>query len=112
VLVGNLVKHLHGAKLPRGLQSSGVTPAILDQLPAMIRHGLAAGYAESIQTVFIIAAPIGLIAFGASWLIPHMELRRGVGAARGTSTAAPVTTAEQVPLVPATTSRATPTELP
>jgi EmrB/QacA subfamily drug resistance transporter len=112
VLVGNLVKHLHGAKLPRGLQSSGVTPAILDQLPAVIRHGLAAGYAESIQTVFIIAAPIGLIAFGASWLIPHMELRRGVGAARGTSTAAPVTTAEQVPLVPATTSRATPTELP
>jgi EmrB/QacA subfamily drug resistance transporter len=112
VLVGNLIKHLHGAKLPRGLQSSGVTPAILDQLPAMIRHGLAAGYAESIQTVFIIAAPIGLIAFGASWLIPHMELRRGVGAARGTSTAAPVTTAEQVPLVPATTSRATPTELP
>ena len=35
-------------------------------------------YAESIQTVFIIAAPIGLVAFFASWLIPHIELRRAV----------------------------------
>jgi len=30
----------------------------------------------------VIAAPIGLIAFLASWLIPRLELRRGVGAAQ------------------------------
>ncbi len=81
VLVGNLVRHLHGARLPSGLSSSGVTPAILDKLPPAIHHGFVAAYAQSIQTVFIIAAPIGLIAFAAAWLIPHVELRRGIGAA-------------------------------
>ncbi|MHB8492505.1 MAG: MFS transporter, partial [Solirubrobacteraceae bacterium] len=80
VLVGNLVRHLGTARLPTGLASSSVTPAILDRLPHAVHHGIAAAYAESIQTVFMIAAPIGLIAFLASWLIPHLELRQGVGA--------------------------------
>ena len=83
VLVGNLVRHLGTAKLPAGLSSASVTPAILDKLPPAVHHGIAAAYAESIQTVFIIAAPIAVIAFLASWLIPQVELRRGVGASPG-----------------------------
>ncbi|MGO9557968.1 MAG: MDR family MFS transporter [Acidimicrobiales bacterium] len=85
VLVGHLVRNLHGVTLPRGMSTSSVTPAILDQLPTFVRHALALSYAESIETVFIIAAPIGLIAFAASWLIPHMELRKKVGAAQSAS---------------------------
>ena len=81
VLVGNLVRHLGNARLPAGLSSSSVTPAILDRLPPAAHHGIAAAYAESIQTVFLIAAPIGAIAFLAAWFIPQVELRRGVGAA-------------------------------
>ena len=81
VLVGNLVRHLGNARLPTGLSSSSVTPAILDRLPQAVHHGIAAAYAESIQTVFLIAAPIGAIAFLAAWFIPQVELRRGVGAA-------------------------------
>jgi len=81
VLVGNLVRHLGNARLPTGLSSSSVTPAILDRLPQAVHHGIAAAYAESIQTVFVIAAPIGAIAFLAAWFIPQVELRRGVGAA-------------------------------
>ena len=81
VLVGNLVRHLGNARLPTGLSSSSVTPAILGRLPQAVHHGIAAAYAESIQTVFIIAAPIGFIAFLAAWFIPQVELRRGVGAA-------------------------------
>jgi EmrB/QacA subfamily drug resistance transporter len=81
VLVGNLIRHLHGARLPSGFSSSSVTPALLHTLPAAVHAGLAAAYAESIQTVFVIAAPIGLIAFVASWFIPRLELRRGVGTA-------------------------------
>ena len=81
VLVGNLVRHLGNARLPTGLSSSSVTPAILDKLPQAVHHGIAAAYAESIQTVFVIAAPIGAIAFLATWFIPQVELRRGVGAA-------------------------------
>jgi hypothetical protein len=35
-----------------------------------------AGYAESIQTVFIVAVPIAALAFLATWLIPQVELRK------------------------------------
>jgi hypothetical protein len=52
----------------------------LDKLPHAVQQGIAGAYAESIQTVFIIAAPIGVIAFLASWLIPQVELRQGIGA--------------------------------
>ena len=88
VLAGNLVRHLGSAKLPGRLSSSGITPAILDRLPHAVQHSVAAAYAQSIQTVFIVAAPIGAVAFLASWLIPQVELRRGVGASRGSAPAA------------------------
>ena len=76
LLVGNLASHLHGIRLPAGFSSANVTPAMLDLLPAAVRHGFTAGYAESIQTVFLVAAPIAFLAFLASWLIPQVELRR------------------------------------
>ncbi len=40
-----------------------------------------AGYAESIQTVFLIAVPIAALAFLATWLIPQVELRQWATAA-------------------------------
>jgi hypothetical protein len=97
VLVGNLVTHLGTAKLPGGLSSASVTPAILDKLPFAVHHGIAAAYAESIQTVFIIAAPIGLVAFVAAWLIPQFELRRGVGAARDARSSTPPSSERATP---------------
>ncbi len=114
VLVGNLVGHLGTAKLPRGLSSASVTPAILDKLPQAVHHGIAAAYAESIQTVFVIAAPIAGIAFLVSWLIPQVELRQGVGASPGPPPdpqTAPSVPAEREPLGAAATHRAMPTEL-
>jgi EmrB/QacA subfamily drug resistance transporter len=114
VLVGNLVRHLGTAKLPTGLSSSSVTPAILDRLPQAVHHGIAAAYAESIQTVFVIAAPIGLIAFLASWLIPQLELRQGVGASPDPPSEDPTVPSkplEREPLGAAASHRATPTEL-
>src|SRR6202042_538204 len=86
VLGGNLAPHLHGATLPSRVSTSSVTPAVLDRLPAAVHAGFVSGYAESIQAVFIIAAPIGLIAFLASFLIPRLELRRGVRTQQGSST--------------------------
>ncbi|HWG01305.1 MAG TPA: MDR family MFS transporter, partial [Trebonia sp.] len=81
VLVGNLASHLHGVSLPSGFSSANVTPAVLAHLPAVIRGGFVAGYAESIQTVFLIAVPIAALAFLATWLIPQVELRRWSGPA-------------------------------
>jgi EmrB/QacA subfamily drug resistance transporter len=76
VLVGNLAKHLHGLALPHGFSSANVTPALLSHLPAAVHAGFVGGYAESIQTVFLIAVPIAALAFLATWLIPQVELRR------------------------------------
>jgi EmrB/QacA subfamily drug resistance transporter len=76
VLVGNLSRHLHGVTLPAGFSSADVTPAVLSHLSAVVRHGFVAGYAESIQTVFLVAVPIAALAFLISWLIPQVELRK------------------------------------
>ncbi len=95
VLVGNLVRHLGRVKIPSGISTSNVTPAILDKLPPAVHHGFVAAYAESIQTVFLIAAPIVLIGFLAAWLIPQLELRQAVGSS--TSDTAAISTNDPPP---------------
>jgi EmrB/QacA subfamily drug resistance transporter len=87
VLVGNLASHLHGVGLPAGFSASDVTPAALAHLPAAVHQGFVAGYAESIQTVFLIAVPIAVLAFLASWLIPQAELRQWAPAGSAAPTA-------------------------
>jgi EmrB/QacA subfamily drug resistance transporter len=79
VLIGNLASHLHGVALPHGFSSADVTPAVLSHLSAAVRNGFVAGYAESIQTVFLIAVPIAALAFVATWFIPQLELKRWTG---------------------------------
>ena len=108
VLAGNLIKHLGSNTLPRGLKSSSVTPAVLDGLPLGVHHGIAVAYAQSIQTVFIIAVPIAAFAFLASWLIPQVELRRGVGATPESATEDSTTAPAPTPLTAATTQRGIP----
>src|SRR5712671_2442493 len=76
VLIGNLASHLHGVSLPAGFSSADATPALLSKLPAVVHAGFVAGYAESIQTVFLVAVPIAALAFLASWLIPQVELKQ------------------------------------
>jgi EmrB/QacA subfamily drug resistance transporter len=99
VLVGNLVKHLHGLSLPSGFSSADATPALLSRLPAAIHAAFTAGYAESIQTVFIVAVPIAGLAFLATWLIPQVELRQwpDPAAEPGADTALAILAAEDEP---------------
>jgi EmrB/QacA subfamily drug resistance transporter len=91
VLVGNLARHLHGVSLPSGFSSADATPALLSHLPAAVHAGFVAGYAESIQTVFIVAVPIAALAFLASWLIPQVELKQWPDAGSDAGQAAPGT---------------------
>ena len=58
--VGNLARHLHGTSLPPGFSSADATPALLARLPAAVHQAFVLGYAESIQTVFIVAVPIAM----------------------------------------------------
>jgi hypothetical protein len=76
VLVGNLASHLHGIHLPAGFSAADATPALLGKLPALVHAGFVAGYAESIQTVFLVAVPIAALAFVATWFIPQVELKQ------------------------------------
>jgi hypothetical protein len=76
VLAGNLTRHLHGVTLPRGFSAADATPTLLKHLPAVVHAGFVAGYAESIQTVLLVAVPIAALAFLASWLIPQVELKQ------------------------------------
>ncbi len=94
VLVSNLASHLHGVHLPTGFSSADITPALIGHLPAVVREGLVAGYAESIQTVFLVAVPIAALAFLATWLIPQVELKSWSSPATQSSAAATPVTAE------------------
>jgi hypothetical protein len=81
VLVGKLATQLHGISLPAGFASSSVTPAMLDHLSAGIREAFITAYANSIDTVLLIAVPIAAFSFVVSWLIPELELRKSTGTA-------------------------------
>ena len=81
VLVGNLARHLHGATRTGRLLQRGGDPGAAGQAAGRGAPGFVAGYAESIQTVFIIAVPIAALAFLATWLIPQVELKQWSGAA-------------------------------
>jgi EmrB/QacA subfamily drug resistance transporter len=84
LLVGNLRSHLHGLRLPPGFSASAVTPAAIAHIPGAVRMGFLEGYAATIQTVFLYAVPVAALAFIATWLIPHVELRRwGAGGPAG-----------------------------
>jgi len=87
VLASNLASHLHGLSLPASFTSSDVTPAALSHLSAAVRHGFTLGYAESIQTVFLVAIPVAALGFLATWLIPQVELRRSMPGAPAAPTA-------------------------
>ena len=64
-----------------------------------------AGYAESIQTVFLVAVPIAFVAFLATWLIPQVELKRW-------PQAAPAAPEAEMPLTGATVTPAALTAAP
>ena len=89
LLVSNLSGRLHGLSLPAGFTSSDVTPATLDRLSAAVRAGFVSGYAETIETVFLVAVPIAALAFLASWLIPQVELKRWTAPAAAAPAAEP-----------------------
>jgi Major Facilitator Superfamily len=94
VLVGNLASHLHGVTLPPGFSAADATPALLKQLPPAVHAGFVGGYAESIQTVFLVAVPIAALAFAASWLIPQVELKRWLPQAAPAEAASAAATAD------------------
>ncbi|HET9070998.1 MAG TPA: MDR family MFS transporter, partial [Acidimicrobiales bacterium] len=68
VLGSRLAANLRGLPIPKGLSAS-VSPAELAKLPPAVIHGIKAAYASSIDTVFVVAVPIGAVAFLLTFLL-------------------------------------------
>ena len=88
-LAANLPRYLPPAAL-RAVHGSNVSasPAQLDALPPAIHHGYVLAFSESLHAVFLIGAPIALVAFTLTWFLQDLPLRDhayigGDGAAPG-----------------------------
>ena len=76
-LAGNLVGKLPpGARVP----SSAANPAVVKQLPAVLRDPFRIAITDALTTVFLVAAGIAVLAFLLSWLLPEVPLKTTAGA--------------------------------
>jgi EmrB/QacA subfamily drug resistance transporter len=96
VLAGDIATALHGIPLPSGISASaGASPAVLEHLPAVIRAGYIAGFAQALHTVFLFATPLAAVGFVLSLFLKEVPLRdtvRAVDRAHSTApTAIPAT---------------------
>ena len=72
----NLPKYLPPealAKVPHGNVS--FNPAQLKALPAPIHNGFVEAFAHSLQTVFLVGVPFGVLAFVLTWFLKEVPLR-------------------------------------
>jgi DNA-binding MarR family transcriptional regulator len=76
-LAGNLV-----CKLPPGasVPSSAANPAVVKQLPAVLRDPFRIAITDALTTVFLVAAGIAVLAFLLSWVLPEVPLKTTAGA--------------------------------
>ena len=90
----------------QGIDSSTLlsSPQELLLLPPEVLEGVREAFSQSLETVFLLAVPLALLAFAISWWLPNVPLReRSVptslpqGRASGDSHEAPVITAEVQP---------------
>jgi MFS family permease len=90
VLAGDIATALHGVPLPSGISASaGASPAVLEHLPAVIRAGYIAGYAQALHTVFLYATPLAAVGFILSLFLKEVPLRDTVRAVDRAHTTAP-----------------------
>ena len=76
-LGGNLRHYLAGKPIPAGFNpSAGSSPAALAKLPPAVHLGYEQAFAASLHTVFLVAVPISAVAFGLSWLLKEVPLRK------------------------------------
>jgi len=64
------------SSLPPGFTiSKAENAAAIQQLPTSVRAEFMHAYAQSLSTVFLVAAPIAAVAFLLTWLLPEVRLR-------------------------------------
>ncbi|WP_225993907.1 MFS transporter [Actinomadura rudentiformis] len=81
-LASNMEAVARKGELPPGFDPSAAEgdPGLLDQLPPKVRADVLHVYAESIQTVFLWAVPVALVAVVLTWFLREVPLRATAGA--------------------------------
>ena len=82
-LATEIVAELRGVRLPPGFNPAAAqaNPVLIHRLPAAVRGDVMHAYTLSLQTVFLAAVPVALVAFVLSWFLREVPLRQAVGAA-------------------------------
>jgi DNA-binding MarR family transcriptional regulator len=78
VLTGNLLRYLHGTKVPANLSAQIDNPTLIAHATPALRLGVSEAIAHSVDTVFLVGVPIAFVAFLLSWLLPEVALRKSV----------------------------------
>jgi EmrB/QacA subfamily drug resistance transporter len=76
-LTSNLTRYF-GNDVPAGLATSA-SPATVAQLPPAEHAAFVHAYAASLDTVFLVAVPVAVVAFTLTWLLPEVPLRTTAG---------------------------------
>ena len=79
-LDANIADYLGGVALPAGVSSETLSPDVLSKLSPAVHDAFIQAYADSLETVFLAAAPVAAVAFLVSWLLPQVPLRKTVAA--------------------------------
>jgi hypothetical protein len=79
-LTATLALYLGGTALPAGVSSETLSPERLSRLSPTVHDAVVQAYADAIQTVFLVAAPVAAFAFLISWLLPELKLRKTLAA--------------------------------
>jgi EmrB/QacA subfamily drug resistance transporter len=101
VLTGNLLRYLHGIKIPANLGAQIDNPTLIAGTSPTVHLGISQAIAHSVDKVFLIGTPIAFVAFLLSWLLPEVELRksvRTVEAGEGLAVQGPRSSLEQIQL--------------
>ena len=81
-ILGAIFANQLADNLPGGAGGgAGASTTDLSQLPAAMRDAYLGAYADSLATVFLIAAVVAVVAFALTWLITEVPLRETVATA-------------------------------
>ena len=70
----NLAEQLPGVRIP-----NTANPEAIRHLPPGIHDAYVTSFADSLQPVFLVAACVAVVAFGLTWLLREVPLRKTTG---------------------------------
>jgi DNA-binding MarR family transcriptional regulator len=80
LITGNLRKALPHVPIPAKIKTTLSNPTSVKSLPPEIRHGVIIAISHTVDKVFLLGAPVAVLAVVLAWLLPEVPLRKYVGA--------------------------------